>query len=153
MDIAEDIQFHPWNTTYIFTAVKIQLFIFSQLWNTAFYKYALYLINIFLYFITLYIINISTTLFTVIQLCILCLAVNSMHIILNKICIFLNIFHRSKTRLSWQLWDWDIFQKVLSEIYLSEIILRMFWHQHQTWHHCLAWCSASLHVTPILRYT
>ena len=57
MEKAEDIQFHPWNTTYIFTAVKIQLFIFSRLWNTAFLKYALYLINIFLYFITLYIIN------------------------------------------------------------------------------------------------
>ena len=57
MEKAEDIQFHPWNTTHIFTAVKIQLFIFSRLWNTAFLKYALYLINIFLYFITLYIIN------------------------------------------------------------------------------------------------
>ena len=57
MEKAEDIQFHPWNTTYIFTAVKIQLFIFSWLWNTAFLKYALYLINIFLYFITLYIIK------------------------------------------------------------------------------------------------
>ena len=57
MDKAEDIQFHLWNTTYIFTAEKIQLMIFSRLWNTAFFKYALYLINIFLYFITLYIIN------------------------------------------------------------------------------------------------
>ena len=37
MEKAEDIQFHLWNTTYIFTAVKIQLFIFSQLWNTAFF--------------------------------------------------------------------------------------------------------------------
>ena len=55
---AKDILFHPWNTTYIFTAVKIQLFIFSQLWNTAFLKYALYLIHNFLYFITLYIINV-----------------------------------------------------------------------------------------------
>ena len=54
---AKDILFHPWNTTYIFTAVKIQLFIFSQLWNTAFLKYALYLIHNFLYFITLYIIK------------------------------------------------------------------------------------------------
>ena len=57
MEKAEDIQFHPWNTTYIFTAVKIQLFIFSRLWNTAFLKYAFYLSNIFLYFITLYIIK------------------------------------------------------------------------------------------------
>ena len=57
MEKAEDIQFHPWNTTYIFTAVKIQLYIFSRLWNIAFWKYALYLINIFLYFITLYIIK------------------------------------------------------------------------------------------------
>ena len=32
-------------------------FIFSRLQNTAFLKYAVYLINIFLYFITLYIIN------------------------------------------------------------------------------------------------
>ena len=58
MEKTEDIQFHPWNTTYIFTAVKIQLLIFSRLWNTAFLKYALYLIIIFLYFITLYIIKI-----------------------------------------------------------------------------------------------
>ena len=36
---------------------KIQLFIFSRLRNTAFLKYALYLLNIFLYFITLYMIN------------------------------------------------------------------------------------------------
>ena len=57
MEKAKDIQFHPWNTTYIYTAVKIQFLIFSQLWNTAFLKYALYLINIFLYFITLYIIK------------------------------------------------------------------------------------------------
>ena len=57
MEKAEDIQFHPWNTTYIFTAVKIQLFIFSRLWNKAFLKNALYLFNIFLYFITLYIIK------------------------------------------------------------------------------------------------
>ena len=61
MEKAEDIQFHPWNTTYIFTAVKIQPFIFSRLWNTAFLKYALYLFNIFLYFITLYIIKIYIT--------------------------------------------------------------------------------------------
>ena len=39
-----------------FHSCEIQLFfIFSRLWNTAFLKYALYLINIFLYFITLYI--------------------------------------------------------------------------------------------------
>ena len=61
MEKAEDIKFHPWTTTYIFTAVKIQLFIFSRLWNTAFWKYALYLINIFLYFITLYIIKHTIT--------------------------------------------------------------------------------------------
>ena len=36
---------------------EIQLFIFSRLWNTAFLRYALYLNNIFLYFITLYIIK------------------------------------------------------------------------------------------------
>ena len=51
MDKAEDIQFHLWNTTYIFTAVKIQLFIFSLF----FLK-----INIFLYFMSLYIINYYT---------------------------------------------------------------------------------------------
>ena len=48
---------------HIFTAVKIQLLIFSRLWNRAFLKYALYLINIFLYFITLYIIK--TNIFSV----------------------------------------------------------------------------------------
>ena len=40
-----------------FHGCEIQLSIFSRLWNTAFLKYALYLINIFLYFITLYIIK------------------------------------------------------------------------------------------------
>ena len=42
MEKAEDIQFHPWSTTfYIFTAMKYN-----------FFKYSLYLINIFPYFIT-----------------------------------------------------------------------------------------------------
>ena len=63
MEKAEDIQFHPWNTTYIFTAVKIQLLIFSRLWKYSFFKYALYLNNIFLYFITLYIIKNDITMY------------------------------------------------------------------------------------------
>ena len=29
MEKAEDIQFHPWNTTYIFTAVKYNFYIFT----------------------------------------------------------------------------------------------------------------------------
>ena len=42
---------------------EIQLFIFSRLWKTAFKKYALYLINIFLYFITLHIIKVCISAF------------------------------------------------------------------------------------------
>ena len=57
MEKAEDIQFHPWNTSYIFMAVKYSFLYFHGCENTAFLRYALYLINIFLYFITLYIIN------------------------------------------------------------------------------------------------
>ena len=41
-------------------------------------------------------------------------------------------FHCSKTRLSWQFLEWDIFQKVLSEGYLAEIALHMLQCQHQT---------------------
>ena len=53
MEKAENIQFHPWNTTYIFTAVKYHFFIFSQLWNITFFSNLHYhLINLFLYFIT-----------------------------------------------------------------------------------------------------
>ena len=40
------------NFTCIFTAVN-----YNFLYNTAFFKYVLYLINIFPYFITLYVIN------------------------------------------------------------------------------------------------
>ena len=71
---------------------------------------------------------------------------NSKHFNMNTIGIFLewknlvffslvkqyDIFNHSKTRLSWQFWDWDIFQKALSEGYLSEIALPMLWRQHQT---------------------
>ena len=47
MDKAEDIQFHLWNTTYIFTAVKYNLY-FHCSENTTFYiftavKYSLFL--------------------------------------------------------------------------------------------------------------
>ena len=47
----------PVKYNFIFTAVKYSFFIFSRLWNIAFLKYALYLINIFLYFMTLYMIK------------------------------------------------------------------------------------------------
>ena len=57
MEKAEDIQFHLSNTTYIFTAVKYNFYIFTAVKYSFFFKYAFYLINIFLYFITLYIIN------------------------------------------------------------------------------------------------
>ena len=42
------------------------------------------------------------------------------------------IFTGAKTRLSWQFWDWYIFQKVIQEGCLSEIMLHMLWRQHQT---------------------
>ena len=66
-----------------------------------------------------------------------------MHINMNKIGIFSTVkkyciislvkkyeiiqyfFYCRKTRLSWQFWDWDIYQKVLSEGYLSEIMLQI----------------------------
>ena len=44
MDKKEDIQFHPWNTAYIFSGVKYN-----------FFKYKLHLINIFPNFIAFYI--------------------------------------------------------------------------------------------------
>ena len=54
MDKTEDILFHPCNTTYIFTAVKYSFLYFYDCEIQFFSKYALYLINIFLYFINLF---------------------------------------------------------------------------------------------------
>ena len=54
MEKAEDIQFHLWNTTYIFTAVKYYFFyIFTAVKYSLCYKYALYLMNftVFHYFV------------------------------------------------------------------------------------------------------
>ena len=55
-----EVRAHPISSVkynLYFQGSEIQLFIFSQLWNTAFINSALYWISIFLYFITLYIIN------------------------------------------------------------------------------------------------
>ena len=55
MEKAEDIQFHPLNTTYIFTAVKIQLFYIFTAVKYSFFKICIIFNQYFLYFITLYI--------------------------------------------------------------------------------------------------
>ena len=56
MEKAEDIHLNPCNTTYIFTAVKYSFLYFHDCEIKLFLKYALYLINMFLYFITFYMI-------------------------------------------------------------------------------------------------
>ena len=42
MEKAEDIQFHPWNTTYIFTAVKYSFLYFHGCKYSFFKKYILF---------------------------------------------------------------------------------------------------------------
>ena len=57
---AQGSQWRKQRTSNIISEIQLifsLLLIFSRLWNTAFLKYALYLINIFLYFINLYIIK------------------------------------------------------------------------------------------------